>query len=202
MDDSARTTLLIVRHGETLWNIERRFQGHEDSPLTARGKAQADALGKRLSRTKFDAMIASGSIPFVLDAVDHIAAAREGLYWDGGITDYHFDLPFNDLQGLVLYPHFQGAVIPGWFDKKLAWRRAHKENYDNVVLLCPSAEFVAGLPGGKLSDRTDFERLDYPERVAVFQQVLEQSKILVDELRGLIDKGITDQQIRPIGNLK
>lgn len=150
----------------------------------------------------FDAMIASGSIPFVLDAVDHIDAAKAGLYWDGGITDYHFDLPFNEMQGLVLYPHFQGAVIPGWFDKKLAWRRAHEVNYSNVVLLCPSPEFVAELPGGKLSDRTDFERLDYQVRVEVFQKVLEKSKQLADELRELIDKGVTDRQVRPIGNLK
>lgn len=150
----------------------------------------------------FDAMIASGSIPFVLEAVDHIAAAKEGLYWDGGITDYHFDLPFNELPGLVLYPHFQGAVIPGWFDKKLAWRRAHSANYDNVVLLSPSPEFVASLPDGKLSDRTDFERLDYPQRVAVFQRVLERSRILADELREVIDNGVSDRQIRPIGNLK
>ena len=34
-------TILLVRHGETLWNLERRYQGRFDSPLTARGIAQA-----------------------------------------------------------------------------------------------------------------------------------------------------------------
>ena len=34
-------TILLVRHGETRWNLERRYQGRFDSPLTARGVAQA-----------------------------------------------------------------------------------------------------------------------------------------------------------------
>ncbi len=39
----------MVRHGETLWNLERRFQGRFDSPLTARGVAQADVVGRLLA---------------------------------------------------------------------------------------------------------------------------------------------------------
>ncbi|MGH7031659.1 MAG: histidine phosphatase family protein [Stellaceae bacterium] len=42
-------TILLVRHGETRWNLERRFQGRFDSPLTARGMAQADAIGRLLA---------------------------------------------------------------------------------------------------------------------------------------------------------
>ncbi len=40
--------LFLIRHGETEWNRERRFQGHRDSPLTARGIAQAERAGRRL----------------------------------------------------------------------------------------------------------------------------------------------------------
>jgi broad specificity phosphatase PhoE len=40
--------ILLVRHGETEWNRERRHQGRFDSPLTARGVAQARAIGIRL----------------------------------------------------------------------------------------------------------------------------------------------------------
>ena len=43
-------TILLVRHGETEWNRERRHQGRFDSPLTAHGMAQAHAIGRRLAR--------------------------------------------------------------------------------------------------------------------------------------------------------
>ena len=43
-----RTQIIIVRHGQTEWNIKGIRQGHLDSPLTARGMAQAKALGQRL----------------------------------------------------------------------------------------------------------------------------------------------------------
>jgi broad specificity phosphatase PhoE len=41
-------TIFLVRHGETEWNRARRYQGWSDSPLTARGIAQAEAIGQRL----------------------------------------------------------------------------------------------------------------------------------------------------------
>lgn len=41
-------TILLVRHGETEWNRERRHQGRFDSPLTERGMTQARAIGRRL----------------------------------------------------------------------------------------------------------------------------------------------------------
>jgi broad specificity phosphatase PhoE len=42
-------TILVVRHGETEWNRERRHQGRFDSPLTERGIAQARAIGRLLA---------------------------------------------------------------------------------------------------------------------------------------------------------
>lgn len=41
-------TIFLVRHGETEWNLIGRYQGWSDSPLTARGVAQAEAVGHRL----------------------------------------------------------------------------------------------------------------------------------------------------------
>ncbi len=42
--------LLLARHGESLWNAERRFQGTTDIALSARGRAQASALGRGAGR--------------------------------------------------------------------------------------------------------------------------------------------------------
>jgi len=40
--------ILLARHGETEWNLSRRYQGWGDSPLTERGVAQARAIGRHL----------------------------------------------------------------------------------------------------------------------------------------------------------
>lgn len=53
------TNLILIRHGETAWNAERRLQGHIDIPLNGEGMLQARALGKILATEKLDAIISS-----------------------------------------------------------------------------------------------------------------------------------------------
>jgi probable phosphoglycerate mutase len=53
------TKLIVVRHGETAWNRERRMQGTTDTPLSDVGRAQARALGRRLAGRDFAALYAS-----------------------------------------------------------------------------------------------------------------------------------------------
>ncbi|HEY8029028.1 MAG TPA: histidine phosphatase family protein [Gaiellaceae bacterium] len=53
------TTLLLVRHGETDWNAERRWQGHADVPLNGRGREQANALAEQLAGERIDAIYTS-----------------------------------------------------------------------------------------------------------------------------------------------
>jgi probable phosphoglycerate mutase len=54
-----KTRFIVVRHGETEWNVATRVQGHHDSPLTTKGVAQAEAIAVRLAGERFDALVAS-----------------------------------------------------------------------------------------------------------------------------------------------
>jgi hypothetical protein len=105
-----------------------------------------------------EALVASASIPMVLEGVANIPSAPEGIYWDGGIIDYHLHLPYHHAQDLVLYPHFTDRIVPGWLDKAMPWRRARGAWLDNVIVVSPSREYLATLPDGKLPDRKDFAR--------------------------------------------
>ena len=53
------TRFVILRHGETEWNVASRIQGHTDSELTALGRRQAQALGKRMAGEPFDVLVSS-----------------------------------------------------------------------------------------------------------------------------------------------
>ncbi|ADI27061.1 histidine phosphatase family protein [Geobacillus sp. C56-T3] len=55
------TTLYLTRHGETKWNVERRMQGWQDSPLTEKGRQDAMRLGKRLEAVELAAIYTSTS---------------------------------------------------------------------------------------------------------------------------------------------
>jgi probable phosphoglycerate mutase len=53
------TSIVLVRHGETDWNRENRFQGHADPPLNETGRAQARALAANLGDVAFAAAYTS-----------------------------------------------------------------------------------------------------------------------------------------------
>jgi probable phosphoglycerate mutase len=54
-----RTLLCLARHGETNWNLERRFQGQLDIALNYKGRLQAAALDRELSGAHFDHIYSS-----------------------------------------------------------------------------------------------------------------------------------------------
>jgi hypothetical protein len=134
------------------------------------------------------ALLASGSIPMLMQAVPEITGVGAGTYRDGGLLDYHLDLPFNG-DDVVLYPHFTDQVIPGWFDKSLPWRRADTMRMQDVLLLAPSAQYLARLPHGKLPDRTDFKRYLGNDlgRERYWRQAMSESQRLGDEFLQLVD---------------
>lgn len=163
-----------------------------------------------LSEANFHpALQASCSIPFMLRAVHDIPGAPAGAYWDGGITDYHLHLNYAGapMQGtagqglpsggplgaerrpLVLYPHFQRAVVPGWLDKRLRWRHKPTRFLDNLLLLAPDPQWVRSLPNGKLPDRNDFLHYghDLAGRVKAWSAAASASVQLADEFAQWLD---------------
>ena len=58
-----------------------------------------------------------------------------------------------------------------------------------ALLIAPSAEFVASLPGAKIPDRRDFYTMPEAERMRRWQAVVDASEALGDELRALVQSG-------------
>ena len=150
------------------------------------------------------AVQASCSIPFVLQAVHDIPGAEPGAYWDGGITDYHLHLdwqtPADQPEGrIVLYPHFQRQVVPGWLDKALKWRHGSSRFLDHTVVLAPNPEWVQTLPNAKLPDRKDFTTYgqDLQARVKVWNAAASAARQLADEFAEWLD-GADPSRIQPL----
>ena len=144
-------------------------------------------------------LLASASIPLVMEAVRDIPGIGPGTYRDGGLLDYHLDLPYA-CDGLVLYPHFTDRIVPGWFDKSLPWRNGDATRLQDVLLVAPSAQYLAGLPHGKLPDRKDFNRYmgDDEGRERYWRQAMAQSVRLGDEFLELVESGRMASCLQPL----
>ncbi|MEQ5835824.1 patatin-like phospholipase family protein [Marinobacter sp. NFXS9] len=145
------------------------------------------------------ALLASASIPMVMSGVAGIAGAPEGMYRDGGLLDYHLDLPYEQ-PGVVLYPHFTDRIIPGWFDKSLPWRRGDHTRLQDVVLVAPSRDYLAQLPDRKLPDRKDFERYlgNDDGREQAWRQAIGESERLGEAFLDLVDSGRVAEAVQPL----
>ena len=66
--------LLLIRHGQSTWNRERRIQGQLDPPLSEEGRAQARRLGRRLAGRPF-AGFYSSDLKRAFETAEAIAAA-------------------------------------------------------------------------------------------------------------------------------
>ena len=69
------TNIILIRHGETAWNAERRLQGHIDIALNAEGLRQAAAVAGALAGEHVDAVVAS-DLQRALQTAQAVAAAR------------------------------------------------------------------------------------------------------------------------------
>lgn len=170
-----------VNRGLLAKQYQRYVYHHPKSQLTIKDRFNFKTQRHALNHENLTAsLLASGSIPVVMEGIKDIAGSPKGMYRDGGIIDYHFDVDIHPTSGLTLYPHFSSTPKAGWFDKNLN-RKVNAQYYKNTVMLVPSAEFIARLPYGKIPDRKDFIDLDPSTRLKYWEIVLKESECLADE---------------------
>ncbi|MBN1531764.1 MAG: patatin-like phospholipase family protein [Spirochaetes bacterium] len=196
---SAATANLVSRRGMSLFFRRAAFRDRRaESPLPAVREFRRDEVMLDYGNLR-EAVLASGSIPLVMSRVTEIAGAPAGSYRDGGLLDYHLDLPYRVPDGgIVLYPHYADRIIPGWFDKKIVWRGPRRDHMRDVLLVCPSRRFIEALPMKKIPDRDDFFRFFRrdDERIAYWKEVVVASTRLGDEFTEAVASGRIREMVR------
>ena len=137
-------------------------------------------------------LLASAAIPLVVAGVRDIFGAPTGVYRDGGLMDYHLTHRYaKPGERLTLFFHHQERIIPGWLDKRLKSRKPAAGILKNVLMVCPSKEFVARLPGERIPDRVDYLTYlnDPRQRMANWRQVVTAAAPLGEEFLELVASG-------------
>lgn len=90
--------LILVRHGQSLWNLEDRFTGWVDVPLTDQGREEARRAGRKLSSTKIDVAYTSvlTRANQTLQLITETMGVTVPVIRDAALNERHY----GDLQGL------------------------------------------------------------------------------------------------------
>jgi broad specificity phosphatase PhoE len=122
--------IYLFRHGETVWNAERRAQGHLDSPLTEDGRRQAHAMGQALARELRSAAYEPAAVIVRASPLGRvretlaIAAAAADLVHDAECFDHRLrEMSWGAWDGLT------GAEIEAGWPGALAARRLDHWHY-------------------------------------------------------------------------
>ncbi len=150
------STLYLIRHGETPWNVEGRYQGQFDPPLTARGEAQAQATAKELAPLGFEAIYSSDLARAKLTA--DALAAETGL-------PIHLDERLREInqgawQGVLI-----GDIRAGWPEAIEGWERDPWQHHP------PGGETLQQVQA-RLFAAIDEIAVRHQEKVAVFTHKL------------------------------
>ena len=142
--------LVLVRHGESTWNVEGRYQGRLDVPLSPRGRAQAGALATRLMREQLDSPIEQHLAAIVSSplarACDTARICGQALGLPVSTDERLTEISHGEWEGKL-----RGEVASRWPEMLATWRtRPHLvqfprgETLDDVRLRFES--FLRGLP--------------------------------------------------------
>jgi 2,3-bisphosphoglycerate-dependent phosphoglycerate mutase len=91
-------TLVLIRHGQSLWNLENRFTGWVDVPLTDKGRAEATRAGELIRDLRFDVAYTSAlsRAQETLDLVLDVLGQEPPIIRDQALNERHY----GELQGL------------------------------------------------------------------------------------------------------
>ena len=142
------TELLLVRHGETDWNRDLRFQGHADRPLNETGREQARALAEVIARDQVDAIYTS-DLARARETAELIAE-RAGIPFI--LEPQLREIDVGEWQGLT-HPEIEERFPDGmrkWHERGHGWEEG--ETYDEVAgrVLAAIARIVAAHPDGRV----------------------------------------------------
>jgi len=108
------TTLYLIRHGETAWNAEGRFQGHRNTPLNEVGIQQAHHVARELAHYSLDAIFTS-DLARAAQTAEIIAAHHAApVIADRRLREAYF----GEWEGLTL-----DEITTRWPDILAAWRQ-------------------------------------------------------------------------------
>jgi broad specificity phosphatase PhoE len=138
--------IYLFRHGETVWNAEKRAQGHLDSPLTEAGREQARAMGRRLAQELARGGYAPSMVIVRASPLGRVretlalAAEAAGLTHDDTCHDHRLrEMSWGDWDGL------NGLEIEARFPGQMAARQQDKWTYcppngENYIMAAERAQ--------------------------------------------------------------
>ncbi len=160
-----------------------------------------DGLAFRINNENIkEVALATGSLPYFIEGVSNIRGAHEGVYRDGGLINYQLNEDYHPKDGLTLFFHYQERITPGWFDKKLYWKKASGKSLERVLQIFPSETFVKMLPDRKIPDRTDFVTFvnDPEERIRRWDQVCQLSELIAEDFMESVESGQIRDRVEPL----
>jgi broad specificity phosphatase PhoE len=145
------TTILLARHGETDWNVERRVQGHTDRPLNETGLGQARLLADELQDEPLEAIYSSDLVRAHETA--RVVAARKGL--DVTVLPDLREKHFGTWEGLTdeeIGRRFPEARLGHWGDAESheAMSRRVLEALRRIAVAHPDGQVLVVAHGGPL----------------------------------------------------
>lgn len=129
-----QSTLVLIRHGQSLWNLENRFTGWVDVPLTERGQEEARAAAARIQDLRFQVAYTSvlkraeETLAIVLKALGQTPPVIR----DQALNERHY----GDLEGLD-----KAATAARYGDEQVhVWRRSYDVAPPNGESLADTAK--------------------------------------------------------------